>query len=53
MDELINKYVEKFGENFPLYMFMGVDENEIIIAITKCINDNKPYVADNDKDILF
>ena len=53
MDELLNKYIEKFDANFPLFMFKGVDDQEIINIIEKCINENKPYETEIEKGVLY
>jgi hypothetical protein len=53
LDEYLQKYVETFHENFPIYGFMGIDDEEIINTIKDCIKSGKPYVLDADDDICF
>lgn len=49
MDKLLKKYAEKFGEQFPLMLCRGCDDEEIEEIITECITKNKPYtVGDGD-----
>lgn len=43
MAELLQKYAEQFGENFPLFTLMGLDDEEIETIIQKCLDDGKPY----------
>lgn len=38
LDEAMDDYRRTFGENFPLMMFMGVDEEDIIEKIYECID---------------
>ena len=54
MEKLINEYLEKFDENFPLFMFMGIDEEEVKRIIKKCIDEDKPYIdLEYDKNVLY
>jgi len=53
MDKLLNEYVDKFGENFPLRSMMGRDENEVIEIISKCIESNKKYEANYKDDAVY
>lgn len=43
MDKLLSEYREKFKEQFPLMLVMGVEEKEIEEIIKKCIDEGKPY----------
>ena len=45
-NELIIEYAERFGENFPLYHFMGVSEDKIRAMIEKALEDNAPIKAE-------
>ena len=54
MEELINEYVERFDENFPIFMFMGTDEEELKQIIKKCLKENKPYIIlDEEIDAIY
>lgn len=46
LDELLNKYVEQFDDNFPIFAVRGKDEDEIIKIIQKCLDENQPYKAE-------
>lgn len=50
MNELLDKYKEKFGECFPLMLTMGMSEEQIKDAVKECIQKNKPYEVDADGD---
>ena len=50
MDELLDKYKEKFRECFPLMLTMGKDEKQIEDIIKDCLKKNKPYEVDSDGD---
>lgn len=42
LEALLTQYVEKFGDNFPLFCIRGMDEDEIIKLVQKSLDDNKP-----------
>lgn len=43
MEKLIDDYLEKFGEQFPIMLLRGVSEEELKAIIQKCIDEGKPY----------
>lgn len=43
LDELLNRYTEQFDDNFPIFAVRGMDEDEIIKIVQKCLDENKPY----------
>ncbi|MGP4082061.1 hypothetical protein ACTWQL_19425 [Pseudalkalibacillus sp. R45] len=45
MDKLLQQYVEKFKDNFPIFSVMGMDEAEIKKLIEKAIESNEHYEA--------
>lgn len=47
MDELLIQYADAFGENFPIFMCMGMDENDLKVLINKCLDDGVPYDPDD------
>jgi len=53
MAELIQKYLERFNENFPLFALMGVDDKEIEAIIQECLDKGTPYKPPdlNEKDL--
>lgn len=54
MMELLQKYAERFGENFPLFTLMGAEEAEIEAILQKCLEDGEPYrPADPGEDVLY
>jgi len=50
MADLLTKYVEKFGENFPMFLVMGMSAEEIDAQIEKSIKENKPFVPETNED---
>lgn len=52
LDEYLQKYVDTFDENFPMFAFMSIEEKEIIAEIQKCLDNDKPYVL-NVKDGVY
>ena len=54
LDELLRKYTDRFGENFPVFMMMGVAEDDLIDILKKSIQNGIPYqLPDTDPDVLF
>lgn len=53
LDEYLQKYVDTFDENFPMFAFMGIDEKEIIAEIQKCLDKGKPYVLKIDEGVYY
>ena len=47
MDKYLREYEEKFGEQFPLMLCRGCDDEEIIEIIDECISKNEPYVVEH------
>ena len=47
MDKYLRKYEEKFGEQFPIMLCRGCDDEEIIEIIDECISKNEPYVVEH------
>lgn len=50
MEELLNEYRERFDENFPIMLFRGIPEDEVMQIIQKCLSDGKPFEADLDTE---
>lgn len=53
MDELLIKYADTFGENFPLFMCMGMDDEEIIKIIKDCLKNGVPYEAEQEENTVY
>ena len=47
MDKELKRYEEKFGEQFPLMLCRGCDDDEIMEIIDECISKNMPYSVSN------
>ena len=47
MDKELKRYEEKFGEQFPLMLCMGCNDDEIMEIIDECISKNTPYTVEN------
>lgn len=52
LQSLLDDYVEMFNENFPTFMVVGMDEEEIVKIIEKCLKDKEPY-KEYDKDVIY
>ena len=50
MEELLNEYRERFDENFPIMLFRGIPEDEVMQSIQKCLSDGKPFEPDLDTE---
>ena len=42
----IEEYEKAFGEQFPLMLFQGVANEEIVAVIEACLKADKPYEFD-------
>lgn len=47
MDKHLKEYEERFGEQFPLMLCRGCDDDEIIEIIDECLSKNEPYVVES------
>lgn len=47
MDKYLKEYEEKFGEQFPIMLCRGCDDEEIVEIIDECISKNEPYVVEH------
>ena len=45
--EAIDLYTKKFG-GFPMFLFMGAEDREIITAVEKSLKDGKEIEAPDD-----
>lgn len=53
LDELLSKYAEQFGDNFPIFVVRDKDENEIVKIIQNCLDENMPYETEYLDDIDY
>lgn len=45
-EALLTRYVEQFNDNFPLFTVRDLDEGEVIQAVQKCLDENKPLIVE-------
>ena len=50
VEEVKAAYIEKFG-GYPSFLLMGADDDEIISALTKCLETGKELEPDDTDDI--
>ena len=53
LDNYLQKYVDTFHENFPIYAFMGIADDEIIDTIKECLDKGKAYVLKTVKKGVY
>ena len=53
MDQLLLKYRDTFGENFPILCFMGIDEDEVKKVIRDCLDEGVAFDADSIPDEIY
>ncbi len=46
LEALLTQYAEKFDDNFPLSIVRDMDEGEVVLAVQKCLDENKPFSTD-------
>lgn len=42
---MLNEYKKQFGEQFPLMLCRGCEDNEVIEIIKECLKKNEPYTV--------
>lgn len=50
MNELLNEYKKRFGEEFPLMLCRDMTDSEITKVIKSCLENDKPYEVDEKAD---
>lgn len=50
--QAIRDYFSAFGRNFPLFLAMGMDDEEIIETIRGCIREKKLYDPKNRRHLF-
>ena len=53
MNELLDKYRDKFGEPFPLMLCMGMGDESVCKIIKGCVENGKPYDPQLDPDAYY
>lgn len=52
-EDLLNKYVERFKENFPIFLVMGMGDEEIKKQIEESLETGRPFNPDVDPDKIY
>lgn len=53
MDELLSKYLDMFHKSFPLFQFMGVEEEKVKRIIQKCIEEKTPCKINVEENVFY
>ena len=54
MEQALEKYVDQFGQNFPIMAMRGTPESEIIGQINIALNTGVPYeLPPDDLNIVY
>ena len=53
MEEILSQYRVAFDEQFPLMLFQGVEEDEIIAIVEECLEAGKPYEAELNTGVKY
>lgn len=53
LNDYLQKYVDAFDENFPIYAFMNDSDADIIQMIKTCLKKNKAYVLKESDDVHY
>ncbi len=48
LEKKLEEYAEMFEENFPIFFFRHVPEDEIIKMIDGCLENGTPYTMEDD-----
>ena len=52
LDSLLEEYLQKFGDCFPVFEVGGSDE-DLIEALRECIESGKPYEIEYKPHIIY
>ncbi len=50
LEDLLYEYRERFDENFPVMLFRGTPEDELIETVHKCLEEGRPFEPDLDDE---
>ena len=53
MEKLLQEYINKFDENFPLYLVMGMKEDAITKILEKSIETGVPYEPEMIEGVIY
>lgn len=53
MDELLDKYQARFGDQFPLMLCRTKSDDEICEILKRCLDDNKPFTPELKPDANY
>lgn len=53
LDRLLDEYLDKFGENFPIYMTRQMTDDQLLSTIEGAIKSGKPYSPKIEEDVLY
>lgn len=53
LDNMLDKYKEKFGESFPLFVYRNRTEAEILHTIQECLNTGEPVKLSSSKNVSY
>lgn len=53
MDELLLRYADQFGENFPMFQVRDMTEAEVTKTIQTCLDDGKPFEPTIDEQVCY
>lgn len=53
LEKLLYQYRDRFDENFPIMVFRGTPDDELMRMIQKCLDDGKPIEVDLDDEAVY
>jgi len=53
LDDLLRKYVERFKENFPFFLVMGMSDEEMRKQLEESLETGKPFRPEMDPDKVY
>lgn len=51
--DLLEKYVERFEENFPFFLVMGMSDEEIRKQLEESLETGEPFRPEVDPDMIY
>ena len=53
LEEALNLYVDNFQENFPIFSYNNLTDDEIVGIIKKCLEDNEKIKEEYLEDAIY
>lgn len=53
LEKILILYRDKFNMNFPIMLFNGMSDKELVAMINKAIKEEQPYNVEYIKNVIY